>query len=235
MKFARRVHSSQSGFSLIELMVSLLLMSIVVAVAVQQIGTVQQRSTTEQGKLDMFQEGREFLDQIVRDLHETGYPSVKQFSAPTANSVAYGIIKIAPGELKLEGDVDGSGQVSVVDYTYQASGNNCPCLQRTQTLKSLTPGSGSVIVQGVQNAATTSDPIFVAYKVDGTLVNSADSGGTLSDQQTLASLKTVQVTLKLKSEIIDSQTKQYPETSLGSTVTIVNCSYVANGQANSCQ
>ena len=246
MTFPRRADGSQSGFSLIELMIALFLMSIVIAIAVQQIADVEQRSSAEQTKVDTLQEGREFMDQIVRDLHETGYPSIRQFdtssfSSPALASPAYndqrlatGIIKLAPNELQLEGDVDGSGRVSTVDYLYSSSGNGCPCLQRSQVLKSVGGTNFSTAVQGVQNAATTADPIFVAYESNGTLVNSADLSSS-ANQQLLANLKTVQVTLKLKSPILDSKTKQFPETSLASTVTLVNCSLAANGQAMSCQ
>src|SRR6185295_18604035 len=77
-----------------------------------------------------------------------------------------GVIKVDAGDLWFEGDVDGSGVVSVVQYHLDTStANNCPCLKRSQLPKQngdpLTgqlPAEYQVEVQGVQNTA-----IFSAY------------------------------------------------------------------------
>jgi prepilin-type N-terminal cleavage/methylation domain-containing protein len=237
---------TQRGFSMIELMVAIFVMTVIVGVAFQQINQVQQRAQMENAKLDMFQEAREFMDQLVRDLHQAGYPSIKQFdtsswstavSSPSYNDarLATGLIYIAPDEIEFEGDVDGTGTVSILDYKLFSSGDNCPCLKRSQVAKSTSPGTNySVEVQNVQNAGTTSDPIFVAYKNDGTLVNNADMTSS-ANRLTLANIRSVQITLKLKSKFVDQSTHQAPETTLGSSVAIVNCSLAASGGVMSCQ
>jgi len=220
-------------------------MSIVMAAIFSQITLVQQRARTEQAKLDIFQESREFMDQLVRDLHQTGYPNIRMFDtslwAPALNAVprndsrlAAGLTKIAPDEVVFEGDVNGSGLVSVLDYKLQPAGNNCPCLQRSQVLKSVGGTNFSTAVQNIQNAGTVADPIFVAYLSDGTVVNSADTttaGGLLS----LAGIKTIKITLRVRANTVDLQTAQAPETSLNAVVNLGNCSLAANGQYMSCQ
>src|SRR5713226_6804976 len=192
---------AQLGFSLLELMIVVLILSVITGAVFSQISLVQQRARTEQSKLDMFQEARDFMDQLTRDLHQTGYPNIRMFDtsswSPALNAtprndtrLAAGLLKIAPDEITFEGDVDGDGQVDVLDYKLVQTGNNCPCLQRSQVLKSTGGNVFSTEVQNVRNAGTTADPVFLAYTTDGTLVSSADTT-TSGGQQALAGLKTI--------------------------------------------
>jgi prepilin-type N-terminal cleavage/methylation domain-containing protein len=232
------------GFSLLETLVSLAVMSILMTAVLSQIGQIQQRARTEQVKLDIFQDSREFMDQFTRDLHQTGYPTLRMFdtsgfspalASPSTNDsrIAVGVTKIAADEIVFEGDVDGDGQVDVMDYKLVSSGDGCPCLQRSQVLKSGGGTAFSTAVQNVQSAGTSADPIFVAYKGDGTSVTSADMT-TTAGQQNLAGVKTVQFTLKIKADVVDPQTRTAPETSLAGQVLLRNCSLAASSQYNSC-
>jgi prepilin-type N-terminal cleavage/methylation domain-containing protein len=56
-------HSDIRGFSMIELMIAMVILIVVVGGIFGVIDVVNQRSHTEQAKLDMFQEAREFMDQ----------------------------------------------------------------------------------------------------------------------------------------------------------------------------
>src|SRR5512146_2880259 len=119
MTMTIRAHRLQRGFSLLELMIVLLILSIIMGAVMQQISTVQQRSSSEQTKMDMFQESREFMDQMTRDLHEAGYPNPRNFdigqiTGPADDKVAVGLVKADNAELIFEGDVDGTGTVSSV-------------------------------------------------------------------------------------------------------------------------
>src|SRR2546430_3837839 len=124
-----------SGFSLMELMIVLVIVLTIAGAIFQTINITTQRSTSEQTKVDMFQEAREFMDQMTRDLRQAGYPNARNFApsiltTPPANDLraAVGIVKIAANELWFEADVDGSGTVSVVHYYLDPStDNNCPC------------------------------------------------------------------------------------------------------------
>jgi prepilin-type N-terminal cleavage/methylation domain-containing protein len=232
------------GFSLIELMIVMVLMSIIVGAVMRQISLMQQRSRGEQSKVDIFQESRDFVDQFVRDAHQTGYPSSRMFDTTswttavaspvyTDSRLAAGVIFIGPSEIKFEGDVDGDGVVDVVDYNLLATGNNCPCLQRGAVSKV----SGSTVfsneVQNVQSAGTTADPIFVGYTAAGTAVTSADLT-TLAGRQALATIKTIMIRVKTKANLADSQSGLASETTLSGQSVVVNCSLTATGQTNSC-
>ena len=244
-----------AGFSLIELMITILVLTIIMGAIFSQIALVQQRSVTEQAKLDMFQQAREFMDQMSRDIHQAGFPGVNQYStansgfvvnpaspsSPYANNsiVALGVTKVDVGDLWFEGDIDGSGQVSVVHYHYDPSGTNCPCLRRSiQTPKvSGDPISGqqtpvyAVEVQNVQNGAS-GNPIFTAFSQGSAVTLPVDYD---TNPQALAGIDTIQIVLTVQSPIPDPKTLLKPITTLVSTVKLPNCSSAYSGQSNSCQ
>src|SRR5438132_13553110 len=119
----RITKSAVSGFSLMEVLIVLVVLLTLTASIFQMINTSTQRSSAEQTKLDMFQEAREFMDQMARDLRQAGYPNARNFApgvltTPVANnaSVAVGLGKMGASELWFEGDVDGTGGVSVIHY-----------------------------------------------------------------------------------------------------------------------
>src|SRR5213592_1977147 len=69
------------GFSLMELLIVLIILLITAGAIFQVINLSMERSSTEQTKLDMFQEAREFMDQMSRDLRQAGYPSTQNVSS----------------------------------------------------------------------------------------------------------------------------------------------------------
>lgn len=223
----------QAGFSLIELMVVLLVLTIMMGAVFSQIRLVQARSSSEQTKLDMFQESREFVDQLERDLHEAGYPNSRNLSTSqmltgiNSPGTAVGLVKIDVNELWFEGDVDGDGQVDSVQYHYDGTGTGCPCLKRSQVVKvaGLGPlGQGSSFQTEVQNVQNPTS-IFSAYKSDGTQVSIPSGGITISsDPATIASIKTIRIQLNVQSPQFDLQTRQYPQVTLMNTVSLNNCS-----------
>lgn len=220
----------QSGFSLLELMVVLLILTVMMGSVFSQIRNVQARSAAEQTKLDMFQESREFMDQLERDLHEAGYPNSRNYgSGMVVNGVnepgnAVGLVKVDVNELWFEGDVDGDGLVDSVQYQYDGSSTGCPCLKRSQVNKvagSPLTAQGSSFqteVQNVQNPTT----IFSAYKADGTQVTLPVDIN--SDPAAIASIKTIRIQLNVQSKQFDLATRQFPQVTLSNTVSLNNCS-----------
>jgi len=69
-----RAKTRQRGFTLIELLTALGIFLIVCGAAFTLLASSQQRYQTESQVLTSFQEARLALDQIVRDLNESGYP-----------------------------------------------------------------------------------------------------------------------------------------------------------------
>ena len=236
----------QKGFSLIELMIVVILLLVMMATVFQLINQAIARSGTEQAKLDMFQESREFMDQMSRDLHQAGYPSTQDVASsvltvsPAANDHrnAVGIVKIATGDLWFEGDVDGTGTVYSVQYHLDTSTTNgCPCLRRSQQLKidgnpltGQTTATYEVEVQGVQNTN-----IFTAFLHGATGTPVTLPVDFNADGSTIANIDTVEAVVTIKSTHLDSETHKYPTTSLISTVRLNNCSQADTGQDLSCQ
>jgi len=150
----------QAGFSMIELMIVVVILAIVMASVVRGINTTVQRSQAEQTKVDLTQEGREFVDEFERDLHQAGYPNCRTVAAPglgaTPNcpadntnpteamnaNVAVGLVYVSNTKLIFEGAIDGSGIVYSVQYRLVDSAGNfpptgtCPCtVQRSEMPK----------------------------------------------------------------------------------------------------
>jgi prepilin-type N-terminal cleavage/methylation domain-containing protein len=161
----------QKGFSLVELMIVVAILTMVMGVIFQQIVALQRRGRAEEVKQDIFSEGREFVGQFARDVHEAGYPSYKQYSTTLVASdarLASGIVLATPTDFMVEGDVDGDGLVDSVRYTVCNSagvcgtgvGGTCPCtVQRSQVVKLggtnpwAQPTSYSTQINGLINSA----------------------------------------------------------------------------------
>jgi prepilin-type N-terminal cleavage/methylation domain-containing protein len=248
MRKNTNTNSGASGFSLLELMIVMVIVLVISAAIFQVISLATARSSAEQIKVDMFQEAREFMDQMSRDLRQAGFPNPRNMdqsvftvlsmspALPIIDDLhaAAGLVEVTSGDLLFEGDVDGSGSVSVVHYHLALTGNNCPCLQRSQLPKinasplAQTPEVYQVEVQGVQNLN-----IFTAYN-NGNTVGLPVSVSTVSGT-VIAAVDTVQAMLTLQSQNIDPQTHQKPVTTLVTTVRLNNCSSAAIGYQTSCQ
>jgi len=247
----RTYSRSQAGFSLLEMMIVCALLLIIMGSIFSQIRQGQQSSAAEQVKLDLFQESREFMDQLSRDLRASGYPSPHNFSGNPVQSLGYiepyspqeavGLVKIDAGTLYFESSVDGcsstpSGStcnVSVIRYDLVTTGPGCPCLQRSQTPKANTPpadplnGQSETQQTEVQNVlnGTSADPIFQAYYSNGPAVTlPMDMNADCSTGQCLANVNSIAITLKVQSPYPDLQTGQQPTMTLMSTVRLNNCS-----------
>jgi len=165
--------ATNRGFSLLEVLVVTALIIGLMTVVFGQIHLVQKRYKAEEAKLDITQESRAFLEQIVRDLHQAGYPNSKMYMAGVLTSPAQndsrnaaGLVKFSYTDLWFEGDVDGDGQVESVRYTLQADGSNeCPCaISRSQVLK-------------LNSTAPMSQPLNYATALEN-VVNSGGAGGS---------------------------------------------------------
>ena len=239
------MQTPSKGFSLIELVIVMAILLVVSAAVFKLVAVATERSSTEQTKLDMFQEAREFMDQMSRDLRGAGYPNPRNVVSTVLTQVperndrhaAVGLVKVEAGDLWFEGDVDGTGAVSTIKYHLDTStANHCPCLKRSQLPKvdgdpliegtgGQTPAVYEIEVQGVTNTA-----IFSAYN------NGAAVGlpVTMSAGATLAGVDTIQAVLSLEATAADPQTHQKPTTTILTTLKLNNCSQAAAGQQTSC-
>jgi prepilin-type N-terminal cleavage/methylation domain-containing protein len=249
-----RIHKGgkvpERGFSLLELLVVVLILTTLCAAIFTQIDQVIQRAAAEQVKVDNFQQARDFVDQIFRDSRQIGYPNVRTFDVSVTppsgpwqsvlkndSRLASGLVKVSGNELQFEGDVDGSGSVSVVSYKINGNAACANCLQRAQVSKvngdpltgqtNLSADAYSDAVQNVQN--TTS--VFTVYDATGTaLTLPLDNTNPL-----IADVKVIQVQLTIASaNAVDPKTRQPLEADIGGRIQILNCSMATTGRSLTC-
>jgi type II secretory pathway pseudopilin PulG len=141
--------AAAGGFSLIELLVVAAVLLVVLGGVVSYITIALQRSKTEQTKVDLTQEGRAFVDEFERDIHQAGYPNCRMFNTGSNcsahfndHTMAAGLVSVSSTQIVFEGDVDGDGNVDSVWYRLVDSAGNfpptgtCPCtIQRGQVTK----------------------------------------------------------------------------------------------------
>jgi prepilin-type N-terminal cleavage/methylation domain-containing protein len=251
--------SRQRGFTLLELMIVLVLLSLVVGAVFSQLNLAQQRLSTEEVRLDDFQQARDFVDQFFRDINEIGTPNTQLFdltqtfspalatpqtSYSWANAYindsrfAVGLTKINSNEIHFEGSVNGDGTVQSIVYMLNGSGSCSLCMQRSQVNKvSGTDPLGQSTNWGTEVNDLVSTAVFTFYQYDGTQVTSLPVDyTTLAGAQTLANIKTIQINLTIRNpNIADKQTGLPIETSFEGEVSLNNCSMLATGQNMSCQ
>ncbi len=221
-----------SGFSLLELMLVLAILSTVIAVATTGIMQIEQRSASDVNKVGMAQESRQFMDQILRDIRQSGYPSVNMFDPTTLTAasstyticqmntnVACGLVSYSPSAIQFEGDIDGSGVSEVYIQVVVPSSGNCPCTVQRGTVSkasSTTPPYYGTPAYYTELENVMNQNIFTAYKYDGSAYNS--STDSLSD------IKNIGVTLYVRSQQPDTNESStiYPTTTMVSEVRINN-------------
>src|SRR5437773_9641300 len=71
---------AQGGFSLIEMMVVLAIITIIMGSVFKAIDLTQQTSRSQDMKLDLTQQAREFVDQLTHDLRNAGYPYMRNMA-----------------------------------------------------------------------------------------------------------------------------------------------------------
>jgi type II secretory pathway pseudopilin PulG len=201
MKSSRRTSlQSRAGFSLLEMVIVCAILMIVLAAIFGGVNTVIQRSQAEQVKVDLVQEGREFIDEFERDLHQAGYPNCRMVSTsgnncPADNNttegnsskVAAGLVYLSSTKVIFEGDVDGDGNVDSLEYALvDSAGNdppagNCPCsIKRSQITK--VDGTASLsqtpsFTQELQNIVNSGQPTGINTYGGGLSISGSTAWG----------------------------------------------------------
>jgi len=228
------------GFSLLEMVLALSLLTIVLGVVVSGVSQLQQRNAAENYRVDTVQETRDFIDQMVHDVHDVGYPPRRLKAANPAcvtdPNTACGVITFNNTQVVYEGDLDGTGTVYrvYVQLLVPASGK-CPCkLQRGVVSK--TAALGGTLpdyyteVDGILNsgngagAATypiaLSGPGSYSSYATADLFDAYDQNAGLVppciDSTSCSSITSLQITANVTSSIPDVVTHIYPVVSITS-------------------
>jgi len=173
--------SRQSGFSLIEMLVSVGVLMIILGAVFNYAGRLQTLYKSQETNVDATQELRTFFDSIQREVHQAGFPSQNDYTfatlaSPAVNDfrVAAGLVSLSKWEVWFEGDIDNDGFVDSVRYTLldnsgniATSASNCPCtLQRTVEKKTVNGAPSAVIA--------TADISTLGAAALSNVINSAD-------------------------------------------------------------
>ncbi len=245
----RSTRSGQRGFSLLEMMVALAILTVVIGVAVEGLIQMQRRDFAEHSKTDTVQQTRDFVDQMVRDIHDVGYPPRVVFlGKPLCTNdarVSCSLIYYSPTQIRYEGDLDGTGTVYQVWLQLVApDSGSCPCtLQRglidkasalagqpityfTEVNGVLNSGDGAgghsygISLPGPSSYAAYADAaVFSAYDVNAAPV------GTCTDATSCSSEASLQITVNVTSAYADPKTKVYPVYSITSKARLNNAQY----------
>ena len=226
-------HASARGYTLLELLMVLVILATVTGAVFEQINRMQKSSAAEAMKLDLNQQAREFVNQMVRDLHKAGYPSASMYSNPQGDNtkVAAGLVSVSPTQVLLEGDVNNDGNVYSVNIVYVASDpadSNCPCIRRSAMIKgpqdslhqpsSPTYAETTNVMPPGPGPGQSGEELFAYYDQNGQPVDVGPGVdiSTSAGRNTIASIKTVKINLSLLS-LRDPETSSSMRTSISAT------------------
>lgn len=204
---------SEQGFSLIELLVTTLVMTIVMGSLLALSNQSQARAEFEQDVVALNQSGREVADQVYRDMRLAGYPQRKLFAATlnwtaaNTNKVASGFVTTNSNGLTFQGDVDNDGVVEVVEYNLSGT-----TLRRSEVEKN---SDGTVPAADYQIfAENVTGLTFTYYRMN--------SGAWTTSGVTAANTARVDASLTLQTPRPDPQSKQYRSLSFQTRVVARN-------------
>jgi prepilin-type N-terminal cleavage/methylation domain-containing protein len=91
-----RRHQIRNGFTMLEMLVAVCIFLIICAAMFELLNLSQQKYSSETQLTAVYQDARLAMDQIIRDVNASGYPSAKLFSpVPTAYPSRYAINSVA--------------------------------------------------------------------------------------------------------------------------------------------
>jgi prepilin-type N-terminal cleavage/methylation domain-containing protein len=150
------IRVEQAGFSLLELLVASAMFLIVAGTAFALVGAAQRRYQTDSQILSSFQEARLGLDQIVRDVNDSGYPPPNHFSVlPAANFYAATPFAASPSSACVIGITCASPQGFdlIIETTIDPANN-----ASVQWVRYQLPAGTTTLMRGVADKAAM-DPV----------------------------------------------------------------------------
>lgn len=222
----------QKGFSLLEFTVVMLILVIVMGGVFSMIDQVEQRFVTEAARINGVQTTRGFVDRLVLDLNQAGYPNLTMvdntsawLTVPLINNshMAVGLVSAGATSITFEGSVNGDGTVQSITYSLNGTVLRRSQVNKVQGTAPLSQGFN----WGAQISNVTNSPIFQYFDGNGIAVAPTDM---VANPAAIASIKQVRIYLSVVSPtIVDLQTKEPIETTFEESVALNNCSMAVAG------
>ncbi len=144
----------QMGFTLIEMLTAMGIFLLICGAAFTLLGTSQQRYRTESQVLNSFQEARLGLDQIVRDVHDAGFPP------PAYSARGFAFYASSPFAWST-----GSGYPNTPCQIAAGGGGTCT----TGTPGDTAPGDNDLIIETNPNPQDPASTVqWIRYQLQGT-------------------------------------------------------------------
>jgi prepilin-type N-terminal cleavage/methylation domain-containing protein len=180
--------SHKAGYTLIETLVAIVVLTIMMVGVFREINKAQGYYKVEGAKVDVTQPIRQFIDTFTRDLHQAGFPTLA--SVGPGNAAAQGLTAFSNTSLTFDGDLDGTGNIQTVTYTYDAAG--CACITRTAggapstAIEQLT--AASFTGYDASGAPTTTPASIRSIEVSVTMQNGVDPSNRAPVQLTMTGM-----------------------------------------------
>jgi prepilin-type N-terminal cleavage/methylation domain-containing protein len=209
---------SRKGFTLIEILISVSIFALVLIGIYNLFDTGRATYVSGQGKVDVQQNARAALDEIVREIRMTGY-FPENFTTPPASPLLANPIQVATNAgLAVYGDADGSGTSHVflfcLDGTLvrrqiatQGVANSYVCSRGDILAENVTSLSFSYL--GATNTSIPNPPT-APYQLDSQVLGAAPSFATTTQRR---AVRTVLVTLTATEVVPGQQPQTYTLTS----------------------
>ena len=242
VKLETTCRRGQRGFSLLELLLVLAILGVVLGVVLSGVRLLK-TNTSQAVNVDLTQESRQFMDQVVQDLHYAGFPPVGMFNQATQllmapggcltgapqTCYAAGLVSISSNAIQYEGDVDGTG-VSEIFVQLSPAGGPCPCaLRRGQVSKFQFVNAGAVPAYYTEVDGVMTLNVFSAYDFAGNAIAlpcTPVAGVTptiCADGITpITDIKNVGLLLNVQSKTADPTTKAYTNVTVSTEAKISN-------------
>lgn len=239
----RRKAGRQKGFTLVELAISMAILTIVMGVVLEGVATMQTRNTVETNKMDLTQEAREFMDQITNDLRQSGFPRPVMFdptSLPIVGGVqpsvssppncanyanlACGLINLSTTSVQFEGDVDGTGvseEFIQLKQTNGAGAPDCatpPCVIQRGTISKAAWMAGNSIDYYTEVGGVMNTGVFKAYDNTGSSISL--SPAISNAYSSGLNIRAIGITLYIQAASKDLKTGVYPTVTMVSTARV---------------
>jgi prepilin-type N-terminal cleavage/methylation domain-containing protein len=208
----------QRGFTLIELLISLSIFLLVLLAIYQLFDTNQATYASGQRKVDVQQNARAAMDELMRQIRMVGYFPENFATPPAAPPLTNPIHVATNGALAFFGDADGSGASNVFLYCLDGS-----VLRRGKGASGVaaayTCTAGDILAENITsltfryygtNNTAIPDPQTPPYQLDG------QGQGAVPDFTTIAqrgAVRTVVITLTAREDVPGQQPQLYTLTS----------------------